>query len=144
MYSLGMRAWILIIHQPLHALPGVSVVEEQKTDEGQDVQVKAYVVRDLVRESTTLQIWAQVLVPYEPEQVAELEEEENDLHRVRLILKAVRSIVVLGKLPPLSHDVNEHNVDGAHDEKHDQEAVSEKVTLQYMSADKIDSQDGER
>ena len=82
MYSLGIRAWILVLLHPFNALPGVSVVEEQKTDEWQDVQVEANVVGDLVRESTTLQIWAQVLVPDEPEQVAELEEEENDLQAI--------------------------------------------------------------
>ena len=109
MHSLGTN---FRLRRDSFALFEIFVMEEQKTNKRQHVQVENYVIAEIV--GKTVKNIVHVDVPEEPAQVAELKEDEDDLESAGLFLEVVSRVYVaaLGYSFPLSQDANEQNVDG--------------------------------
>ena len=63
-----------------------------------------------------------IYVPDKSTQIAQLEQKEHDSEHESFSLKVVCGVFVAfqSRLFPLSHDTDEKNVDGAHEQKHEQ------------------------
>ena len=71
----------------------IFVMEEQKSNERQHVEVEGHVVAKFITECMLLEnLVHQKLIPDEPAQIAEPEEEEDDLQRACLLLEVVHRL----------------------------------------------------
>ena len=88
------------------ALLEISVMEEQKSNERQHIIVEAHIISDLVSENS-LRLLVQVLIPEEPTQEAQSEENEDKLEGARLFSKVIGFVshACLRRLLPSSHEV---------------------------------------